>query len=542
MAYSYQLNMFGGSSEGYVKYNISPAYSVNMGLGDTFTITGQAYWHDSAIKSITVLIGTGRDTYGFPTGTTVVGTVNKSISKGKTGTFSITCTVSQALINSGVADANGLFNGYVAFDLWASADGSGSGSGTFANASQKFSIIKARTAPVISGVSLGDLHSAISGNQTPYQYFGGYVQGQSLPRFVVGFSTDSRDTKLTASHTLAISGGNLPAARTYTKATTAGASSVTFNLPAPDFYGTISYTYTVTDSAGMTSTQTGTFTVHPYSLPSLTGFSVTRYKTELDDQGYVDKPADDGTKIWITLSGNVTAIASKNGWSLSLMYGTVDTSSRTTVNVASAADGQAIAYVNDKTIFTVELTAATTFELTAVLTDMLGSVQTMTLALKAGGYLNVEKTGVAVGMRTTATQADKKFEVADDYTTHFYGAIAATEEYTPEMLTGVDTPGSLGGALVFRRVGNMVFVTGTIKLTSASTGLEVCDVPNAFMPTERITWIAAVTGSRIARLYIHRRADDTGVLVLEWVKGLSSTSNVSEAFTWIDCGITYWAG
>ena len=52
--YAYQQNVWEGASYGYVKYNISPAFGTPISAGTTVTITGQAYFKNSAKKSLTV--------------------------------------------------------------------------------------------------------------------------------------------------------------------------------------------------------------------------------------------------------------------------------------------------------------------------------------------------------------------------------------------------------------------------------------------------------------------------------------------------------
>ena len=52
--YAYQQNVFDGASYGYIKYNISPDFGKYVPPGTRVTITGQAYFKNSAKKSIEV--------------------------------------------------------------------------------------------------------------------------------------------------------------------------------------------------------------------------------------------------------------------------------------------------------------------------------------------------------------------------------------------------------------------------------------------------------------------------------------------------------
>ena len=527
MAYAYQLNLPGGASAGYIQYNISPDFDSAMGIGDTFTISGKAYRKSTGIHTIYALMGGTVDGDGVLTDGVTIGSASKSISAGNTGSFSITGTITEEMAAAG---------GMIGFVM----ERYSSRAATVSNAAQAYDLVLEREPPVVTSAALSDRRTIAGG--TPYARFGAYVQGQSLPRLTFGFRLDPSDSKLRASHALTVTGGTPAQDLRLTAATAAGVSEVAFDLPALNCSGTLTYTYTVTDTARGTATRTGTFAVLPYAAPTLSGFTVTRYKTQLSEEGTVDVPADDGPHIWVTLGGQVTALTGGNAWTLTLKYGEAGQVARITAGTVTGTDGQAIAYAADKTLVPDTLSASTTYEVVAELTDLMGSVQVVTLALKAGGFFNVEKNGVAVGMRSGGTAADRRFEVAEGYTAHFHGDVAPTEEIAPETLTGVATPGSQGGALTLRRVGRMVFAQGTIAFTSAAATRELCDVPESFMPAVRVTWMAAAVGSRVARLYVDRRAsDDTGVLVLEWVKALNSTSNVSQAFEWIDCAGCWWA-
>ena len=133
--------------------------------------------------------------------------------------------------------------------------------------------------------------------------------------------------------------------------------------------------------------------------------------------------------------------------------------------MTSGTDGAAFSYSQDTSVFTAEVSAADTWEFTVVVSDMLNTEQITTLVLKAGGYLDVEKTGVAVGMRSTATAANKKFEVAEDYSAFLYGGIEElfVDWQLVELASGTTTPGDFGPCkLRIGKIGNHVFMRGSV--------------------------------------------------------------------------------
>ena len=115
---------------------------------------------------------------------------------------------------------------------------------------------------------------------------------------------------------------------------------------------------------------------------------------------------------------------------------------------------------------------------------------------KAGGYFFVGKHGVAVGMRSTGTRTDERFEVKKEYTSHLYGGVETGVAERCILPYGDTTEGattfhkgftnySTGQTVKLHRTGNIVTMTGAAKRTSTlSSGgnANMFTVPEGYRP------------------------------------------------------------
>ena len=440
MAYKYQQNWSDG--DGYVKYNITPDFDKPISVGDTITVSGQIYCSGASIYSIQLRYGSGMySSFGK------MAEIDKTVSKGKTGTFTITFTVS-SYFNAVI------FHGYSGDtrDAWITFGATNSSweviRDSNAVSSQKHLAIKVRSVPTFSAVAATDRHDPVTGGtDTPLDYFGGYIAAQSLPTITATFATDSRDTTLTTTHRLQIADSGDNVIFDGTASAAALATQAAIDAPPIAAAGTYTYTWTVTDSAGLTATSTGTLTVLAYSPPSITAFAMQRYRH--DAVSGTDVPADNGDRLWLDLDATIAAVASKNAWTLTMDYAETEGGTAYTAQIGSGSDGQTLALSDDTRLYdtySLTFTASSAWAITMTITDALGNTASaQCIVPKAGAYFDIEKTGVAVGMRSTGEANDKKFEVAEDYTSHFYGGIAGVTTYpllasgataTDEELTG----------------------------------------------------------------------------------------------------------
>ena len=445
MAYDHRINIDSGV---YVEYTITSGESYSYGLGDTITISGRAK-ADITIKSIDMYLsykGTGssaRDLYW---------TINKSIAKGTVGTFTISHVVNERdllYINSYYAEDDPTINDFdVNFTLCNKVGGwwnnpSSYYDTVFEGTPAVLTLFKNRLAPTGISISMDDRRSTISGSQGLLQYFGGYIQEESLPRFIATFTTDSRDEKLTTSHELVITDSQ--DTELYRLSTNAGrlATTAIIDLDTIAVIGTLNYTWTVTDSAGLFSSISGTFTILPYVKPEISVYNLQRYRKVLDSP---NKPSDSGPYLWTTFTGSVAPVENKNEWNLVLTYSELDSSVSQGIEIDSDYNGRIISIAEDSTTDdddvvipqTYTFDAAKTYKVVATLSDMLNSISSSIMVLKAGGYLNVEKTGVAVGQRSTSDASNKKFEVNDEYISYFYGGIDGVNNYTADEVNTVE--------------------------------------------------------------------------------------------------------
>ena len=279
-----------------------------------------------------------------------------------------------------------------------------------------------RLDPVVKNYTYVDNHPL-----DPLGHFGSFVQNRSIPELKFDVTLDPLDPSLTAVHKLMLTS---PGGMEKSLETTDGI----FNLDPVSESGTYTWAYTVTDSAGNSASESGSFEVLAYEPPRIDALSIQRYTQSVDDEGnptYI--PTDDGDRIWFTINAVVASVAGANAW---MLKRTREDTSRQ-FSLLSGADGKQIVRVNDYNLDPGVYSPSDTIGITLTLSDFFETVERYEVILKAGGYLHITKVGTAVGMRSTATPELKKFEVAKDYLAFFYGGIAGVTSFVEgEQLTG----------------------------------------------------------------------------------------------------------
>jgi len=275
-------------------------------------------------------------------------------------------------------------------------------------------LVKDAVPPKIKSVSHKDIesHNALG-------HFGKYVKSWSRPAFTVEYELDPRYSFMTATQTLQLMNqyGNVIYSATQV-------DNNYFEVGTINESGTIAWSYTLVDSAGKDVSDSGTFDVADYSSPSLKNVSVERYNADVDDGGQsIYIPSDDGDYVRFTLDASTKPVENNNGWKLELTYSEGDSDTSTKIDVVSGDDGADISYENDRTILPAIIDSASNWDFSFKLSDYFTSTTVTVSVLKAGAYFDVEPVGVSVGMRSTGTEEDKKFEVDGEYGTYLYGGI-----------------------------------------------------------------------------------------------------------------------
>lgn len=198
--------------------------------------------------------------------------------------------------------------------------------------------------------------------------------------------------------------------------------------------GTYTWNLVIEFEYGATGITTGSYVVLPYSQPELS-FEITRYSEVIGDVTTYEE-SDDGENVWVDYEAVVSQLSGSNTCSLTLTYTPNDNGGVLPITLFSSNSGGTFTPQHgphDRTILTSTFSSSNTYVFTATLSDVLNSYEVVVYAYRATAFFNIEKTGVAVGMRSTGDEneydpqtgdlvtVNKKFEVASDYTSHFYG-------------------------------------------------------------------------------------------------------------------------
>lgn len=314
--------------------------------------------------------------------------------------------------------------------------------------------------------------------------------------------------------------------------------------------GDIPFTLTVEDSMGYKSTLESSVKILPYALPAISAFSVARYVPSKDEAGEtVYVAAIEGENVWIDATIQTASVAGKNAWTA--IVDQSSTSSSMAAMIASGKDGSLFRAKEDRSLFTgtVSNTIGHTFVLTVSdwITENFGiTVQRVVYIPNADFVYTYNRYGWAVGMKTKATEADRRFEVGENHGAYFHGGIkklgADWQELTP--LTG-STPATYGGGkLRARRVENKCIIAGSMLVKPSGSTIALAELPTGFVPETNVFSLNACSGSRVARIAAYSNEDintmDTrGKLALNWVWDMEDSKKYTSE-VWVQCSIEYW--
>ena len=315
--------------------------------------------------------------------------------------------------------------GELAFSVAIGATGDYSGGYRTAATKGIGTYIVDRTAPLIESVQITDVHPL-----NPMGYFGSPVQNRSTLNFQFGVVLDSRDPTLTTTDLLEV----MPPSGGSTNHLQWNEQFFQITSTYLDEPGIYNWTYTVTDSAGISSSKSGTFEVLAYDPPRIDSLYIQRYSELMDDDGNTFYEATtDGNRVWYTIDATVKSIGGLNTWTLKRVR--EDTSQQ--LMLFSGEDGDHITCVDDRLLDDSVYTPNRTIGITIILSDFFETVKRYVEVLMGGAHFHVTPTGVAVGMRSTANVDDKMFQVAEDYKSYFYGGIGSVGYPGAMLILGV---------------------------------------------------------------------------------------------------------
>lgn len=193
--------------------------------------------------------------------------------------------------------------------------------------------------------------------------------------------------------------------------------------------GTARVDVLVTDSRGRTVSASQEFTVCAYAPPVVSGFSVERYEPVYDGDEEISGYAasDLGGQVWVNLQAAVSSVAPEgtqlNGLRWSIAAENMETGEKIAANGSAATN---LFLIQDRTIFPGPVDEGSSWRYALTVTDSAGgSVHGYASVLPGHANLSLspDKYGVAVGMIASGRRAEPKFEVSEDYRSHFYGGL-----------------------------------------------------------------------------------------------------------------------
>ena len=114
---------------------------------------------------------------------------------------------------------------------------------------------------------------------------------------------------------------------------------------------------------------------------------------------------------------------------------------------------------------------------------------------------------------------------------------AAVPELLERLYGSISNPSYGNGELRWRKIGNHIYISGSITAKYTGSGKVLASLGTAAAPLYgNVYSLRPCSGGRIARLFV----STTGDLTLEWIKNISDASNYTSAAIWIDCNFDYW--
>ena len=299
--------------------------------------------------------------------------------------------------------------------------------------------------------------------------FGGFVQGRSVPVCGISAECDGADESVCAVRRVLEIGTDRYE----------GGESLHVTEPLPS--GSVPYTVTVTDSAGNVGTCGGTVEVLSYASPRLESLVIERCGESTDEDGNPVIVQDDfSDRVRVSLTGSISPLNGRNGWTLSCFC--TDGETEYTSTLAQGSTTHPV-YTQDTSLLPFVMSEEKTWQLTLTFSDGLESAAYDVTLPKAGGIFSIEKGGVAVGKRCTGTAESPAFQVA--YPAVFEKDLSVSASWEPLSVENGITV--VEPCAILRRA-DTVFVRGAVRYPSSlaqSAYVTVAALPEKYVPAYR---------------------------------------------------------
>lgn len=482
--------MFGGSDEGYVQFNITPAFGTQLKRGDTVSISGSYVYKLG--KSYALGVSFGRQyqaAYAEFPHIVEMARVVKSVAKGVTSTFNFSITVDDNLLSIIPVQE---FNSYIQFSIYNQQDLSSTANTITESNTQYFRILKYVNPPALSNLTIRDGTNA-------YEHFGMLVQSKSVLIAEFDYTLDaSKVPDISVNGVTATLGTESLTVTSLTAS--AGHASVTF-APIRNVAINAVLSISLTDSMAGTGTiaYANPINVLAYAPPTVSTIGdvdlARRYDYQTGDYGdpqLVLLP--EGKYVMLNFATAVTSIASRNAWTLKVEYADANTPEAvwTTATTRSYPDGETMSFIDDITLVgeTHIFDAGLKYMLRVTVTDFFETAVLVGTIDKAVAYFNITKHGVAIGMRSTADFITQKTESA--YPIYPYAGIRLIDGAASKQSLAIADNASFtyynaDADIVLTSYGNLVSLSGIVKPTKSISGSNtlypICEIPEEYAPT-----------------------------------------------------------
>lgn len=281
--------------------------------------------------------------------------------------------------------------------------------------------------------------------------------------------------------------------------------------------GEHAYTITVMDSRGRGYAIYSTIYVHALSAPQIDAFSVQRYAAKVDDSGetvYAENLS--GGHVWFTIDATIDTAGGNNTPTAYILYGPAGQalSSRAEIPWTSGATCET---TDDRTILTADIPLNSAYEFRLYVEDKHSVVSWPGRVEKSGAIMHFAGSGygVSIGGFSGGTIADKRFDVAPEWSSHFPGGMYGYGGYRVDRAAVSEAIGisnsnfeaySTARTPTISRAGPMVFMDGFAKSTadlSAKFDEIFATLPDWARPARMVSALQQGTGAAVWWLIVN---------------------------------------